>query len=93
MLKTQQRKFYQVQAGQTVQSIAEAFSVSPFKLAEVNHLHEPLKIGQILYIPSETGNAYTVKAGEDKCLLCGSEERYILLNGTSILYPGMKIRI
>ena len=93
MLKIQQRQFYQVQAGQTLQEIAEAFCISPFKLAEVNNISEPIKTGRILYIPNEKGDAYIVKAGEDKRLLCGSEERYLSLNGTSVLYPGMKIRI
>ena len=93
MLKMEIRKFYQAKAGQSVYDIADAFGVSPFKLSQINHLNEPIYAGQILRIPAETGNAYTVKAGEDKRLLCGGEERYFQQNGTHILYLGMKIRL
>ncbi len=93
MLKTKMRKFYQVKAGQSVYDIADAFGVSAFKLAQENALTSPIYAGQILRIPTEQGNAYTVKTQQDKRLLCGSEERYFLKNGTHILYPGMKIRL
>ena len=93
MLKMETRKFYQVKAGQSVYDIADAFGVSPFKISQVNHLKEPVYTGQILYIPGEKSNAYTVKEGEDKRLLCGSEEKYFQQNGTHSLYLGMKIRL
>ena len=93
MLKMEIRKFYQVKAGQSVYDIADAFGVSPFQLSQVNRLKEPVYAGQILCIPAEKGNAYTVKAGEDKRLLCGGAEKYFQQNGTHILYLGMKIRL
>ena len=93
MLKTKMRKFYQVKAGQSVYDIADAFGVSAFKLAQENALTAPVFVGQILRIPTEKGNAYTVKEGEDKRLLCGSDERYFTKNGTEIFYLGMKIRL
>ena len=93
MLKMERRKLYQVKSGQTVYDIAEAFGVSAFKLAQENALTNAVYAGQILRIPTTQGNAYTVQAGEDKRLLCGSDERYFKQNGTHILYPGMKIRL
>ena len=93
MLKTDMKQFYQVKAGQSVYDIADAFGVSAFKLSKENNLQSPVQAGQILRIPTEKGNAYTVQAGEDKRLLCGSDDRYFLYNGTHILYPGMKIRL
>lgn len=87
------KKFYQVQRGQSVYEIADAFQVSPFKLAQENGLKQPIYAGQILRIPAEMGNAYTAQAGEEKNLLCGSERRYFTQNGTHLLYPGMKIRL
>lgn len=91
MLKSEKRKYYQVREGQTIYDIAAAFCVSPYKLAEENHLTEPLQTGQIVRIPDACGNVYTVKVGENKRQLCGSEERYREQNGTDVFYPGMRI--
>lgn len=93
MLKTVQRKFYKVKEGQTLSQIAEYFSVSERVLARENGLKTSPSAGQILRIPEEKGNAYTVRAGDTKILLCGSEERYERLNGTKVFYIGMKIII
>lgn len=93
MLKTVQRKFYKVKEGQTLSQIAEYFSVSERVLARENGLKISPSAGQILRIPEEKGNAYTVRAGDTKILLCGSEERYERLNGTKAFYIGMKIII
>ena len=93
MLKTVQSKYYKVKEGQTLRQIAEYFSVSERVLAKRNGLKSMPYAGQILRIPEEKGNAYTVRAGDTKILLCGSEERYERLNGTQVFYIGMRILI
>ena len=93
MLKTVQRKFYKVKDGQTLTEIAEYFSVSERVLAKRNGLKSSPYAGQILLIPEEKGNAYIVRAGDSKAMLCGSEERYERLNGTKAFYIGMKVII
>lgn len=93
MLKTVQRKFYRVKEGQSLTQIADYFSVSERVLAKLNGLKTSPYAGQILRIPEERGNAYTVRAGDTKALLCGSEERYERLNGTEAFYIGMKVII
>ena len=91
MLRLEQRKFYQVKVGQSLKEIAAAFCVSEFLLVKCNGLKAPPFAGQILFIPNERGNAYTVKAGDTKALLCGSVENFERKNGTDILYPGMRV--
>ncbi len=73
--------------------IAAYFSLSPYLLAKENGLTEEPRAGEILRIPDAVGNAYTVQAGDTKALLCGSEENYERLNGTSVFYVGMRVRI
>ena len=80
-----------MQAGQTLKEIACFFGVSEFLLAKCNHLKAPPYAGQILLIPDERGNAYTVKQGDTKALLCGSEENFEKRNGTDVLYLGMRV--
>ena len=74
-------KYYQVKEGQTLRDIAEFFSVAEGLLIKENCLQKEVKTGQILRIPSECGNAYIVRAGDTKELLCGSEENYRRKNG------------
>ena len=74
-----------------MKEIAAAFCVSEFLLAKCNGLKEPPYVGQILLIPDERGNAYTVKQGDTKALLCGSVENFERKNGTDILYLGMRV--
>ncbi len=93
MLKTERVQFYKVKEGQTVARIAEYFSVSPYLLAKVNGLTEEPLAGRVLTIPDERGNAYVVREGEDKSLLCGSAEGYEKKNGTTAFYLGMQVRI
>ena len=93
MLKTERVQFYKVKSGQTVQDIAEYFSVSPFLLAKRNALKEEPCAGVILEIPAERGNFYVVREGDKKELLCGSEENYAKKNGTDVFYIGMRIII
>ena len=93
MLKGINCQFYKVKEGQTLSKIAAYFCVSPRVLARENGLVQEVCAGQILKIPLQKGNAYTVKAGDDKALLCGSVERFEKLNGTSAFYIGMRVRI
>ncbi|MBR2320765.1 MAG: LysM peptidoglycan-binding domain-containing protein [Clostridia bacterium] len=93
MLNTVYREFYQVKKGQTLKEIADYFSVSEWLLASTNGLSAPPFAGQILAIPKEQGNAYTVQEGDTKALLCGNEENYRRKNGTDVFYIGMRVRI
>lgn len=76
-----------------MEEIAGVFSVSAWLLVKENGLTEQPFAGQILRIPSEVGNEYTVQAGDTKALLCGSEEEYRRKNGTDVFYIGMRVRI
>ena len=91
MVKTEWKKRSRVKRGQTLQEIAVHFCVSAFLLAKVNALYEEVVEGQILDIPNERGNAYTVREGDTKTLLCGSEEGYERKNGTGVFYIGMRV--
>ena len=91
MLKTIQTKYYKVKEGQTLQQIAEYFSVSPRLLVQANGLSAQPSAGRILEIPEQKGNAYTVREGDVKALLCGSEENFRKKNGTDAFYIGMRV--
>ena len=92
MLKLEIPEYYQVQDGQTLREIAAAFSLAERVLVRENRLTEEVKRGQILYIPkTERGNRYTVKEGDTKVLLCGSEENFIRKNATDRFYIGMRV--
>ena len=93
MLQLKRTKFYTVKSGQSVEEIAAAFSVSRYLLVQKNGLTEQPFAGQVLLIPDEVGNEYTVRAGDTKALLCGSEEKYEKKNGTKVFYIGMRVRI
>ena len=93
MLKAVDCKYYKVKQGQTAEKIAEYFCISPRVLARENGLTGEPYAGQILFIPNLKGNAYTVREGDTKALLCGSEERFERLNGTTAFYVGMSVRI
>ena len=93
MLKAENKRYYKVEKGQSLREIASNFSVSEYLLVKENGLMKPPFAGQILRIPKERGNAYTVREGDTKELLCGSKENYFRKNGTDIFYVGMKIRI
>ena len=86
-----QTQYYKVKEGQTIQQIAEYFSLSPYLLAKVNGLRQQPSKGCILTIPDEKGNYYTVKEGDTKTLLCGSKENYEKKNGTDVFYIGMRV--
>ena len=92
MLKLEIPEYYQVQQGQTLQEIAYTFCLSERVLARENGLTKEVQKGQILFIPkSQIGNRYTVKEGDTKSLLCGSEENFFRRNGTDCFYIGMKV--
>ncbi len=74
-----------------MRAIAEAFCVSEFLLARLNGLQSQPFVGQVLEIPTPRGNAYTVKKGDTKTLLCGGEEQFAYKNGTDIVYLGMRV--
>ncbi len=93
MLKVKIPKFYKVKEGQSLDEIAETFNVSAYKLAKINALKGEVVKGQILEIPKERGNRYTVKEGDSKTLLCGSEENFERWNGTDVFYIGMRVII
>ena len=84
-------EYYKVKTGQTIEDIAEAFCVAERNIVRLNGLCEPIASGQIIKIPKERGNRYTVREGDSKSLLCGSEENYFKKNGTDIFYIGMRI--
>ena len=90
-LKVEKVEYHRVEKGQTLKEIATAFSVSERAIVAENGLTCAPKFGQIIKIPDKKGNAYTVKIGENKSLLCGSDESYEKKNGTKILYPGMRV--
>lgn len=91
MLKTEKKKFHIVRDGQNLRRIAEYYSVSEFLLAKENALTEEPFEGRILKIPEETGNAYIVREGDTKSLLCGSDEAYARKNGADVFYIGMRV--
>ena len=91
MLKMKRGQFHLVKSGQTLYEIAAAYSVSPCLLARENGLKTEPFVGQILRIPKEKGNAYTVQEGDTKRLLCGSEESFERKNGTGVFYIGMRV--
>ncbi len=93
MLKTETKTYYKVKSGQSLEDIAEYFSLSPYLLARENELKAPPSEGQILKLPRQRGNEYVVREGDTKELLCGSADNYERLNGTSAFYIGMRVRI
>ncbi len=91
MLKTVVPEFYKVKRGQSVKDVAAAFCLPESAIVACNDLRREVHEGQILRIPRLRGNLYTVRAGDSKRLLSGSEENYERKNMTSLLYPGMRV--
>ena len=83
--------FYRVKRGQTLRKIAVAFCCPERLLASINSLTEEVEEGEILLIPPIEGNLYTVRGGESKALLSGSEEKFFEKNQTSCLYPTQRV--
>ena len=90
MLKLRKTNYYKVKQGQTLKEIAQAFCVAECILAKENHLKSEPFCGQILRIPDTQGNVYTVKVGDTKTLLSGSEGEYERKNGKD-LYLGKRV--
>ena len=84
-------RIYRVKKGQTLLGIAETFQVPPRLLVTENALEGEVREGQVLSVNFVRGNAYTVRGGESKTLLCGSPERFEELNGTSRFYIGQRV--
>lgn len=56
---------YSVKSGDNLSKIADNYGTTVNKLKELNNLKSSnLKIGQILKIPSQSGNTYVVKSGD-----------------------------
>ena len=91
MLKTEIPRMYKVKRGQTIRDAAEAFRLPESAIIACNRLDGEPREGEILRIPDLRGNLYTARAGEDKQLLCGSEENFREKNMTDLLYPGMRV--
>ena len=83
--------FYRVKRGQTLKEIANAFACPERLIAVSNSLTGEVSEGEIIVIPQTEGNLYTVRGGESKALLSGSEEKYFEKNGTRLLYPTQKV--
>ena len=92
MLKLKEQKWYKVKRGQTLQSVAAGLNTTAYALAAENGLKEEVYEGQLLRVP-EARPLYTVQAGDNKALLCGSEKAYERLNGTQAFYLGMRVRL
>lgn len=90
-LERERSVYHTVRQGQSLKAIAEFFCVSERAIITANGLAQEPKIGQILIIPKECGNGYIVKDGDNKTLLCGSDNAYERKNGTKIIYPGMRV--
>ena len=88
-----QGAFYRVKRGQSLADIACAFGYPPRLLAARNGLTKEVEEGQLLLLPKEEGNLYTVRGGESKTLLCGSPAHFEKRNGTVWLYPTQVIWI
>ena len=86
-------EYYRVKKGQTLLEIAQTFLLPPRVLAFSNNLSKDPQEGAVLYIPPRCGNLYTVRGGESKRLLCGSDENFEKINCTKLLYPAQIILI
>ena len=84
-------EFYRVKRGQTLKSIAEAFACPERLLAVANSLTEEVQEGEVLRIPQAEGNLYTVRGGESKALISGSDGKFFEKNQTRFLYPMQKV--
>lgn len=93
MLKTERLTYYRIKKGDDINSVAERFFLPPFLLAHVNGLEEEPRAGQVIIIPPADHNLYTVRGGDGKESLCGSDKKYEELNGTAAFFIGMKIFI
>ena len=57
---------YVVQDGDTLQSIASAFDITPETIREYNSLSDnAVRVGDVLLVPQYSGSVYTIKAEDD----------------------------
>ena len=90
-LSIKECEFYRVKKGQTLKSIARAFSCPARMLAACNDLSEEVRAGEVLKIPKIEGNLYRVRGDENKSLLAGSDEGFEKKNFTRWLYPTQQV--
>ena len=90
-LLLKESRFYRVKRGQTLKEIATAFSCTERLFIVANSLTEEVQEGEILAIPQAEGHLYTVRGGESKALISGSDERFFEKNQTRFLYPMQKV--
>ncbi len=91
-LRILERRRYAVKRGQTLCAVAEAFGVPATLLAFENSLLGEVEAGQVLHIPPAS-HLYTVRGGESRTLLCGSEENFFRKNGTRSLFIGQTVAL
>lgn len=91
MLKNDIPKYYKVKRNQTVETIANAFFVTPNAIIEENRLEKEVEEGDVISIPKPKGNLYSVKLGDNEKLLCGSMENFQKKNGNISLFPSEKV--
>lgn len=84
---------YRVKKGQTLKDVAAAFSLPELLIARHNDLKEEVAAGQIVKLPKVRGNLYTVREGDTKTLLSGSDENFEKTNGSGVIYPGLKVLV
>lgn len=95
-------KVYQVQGGETIESIAQKLSISPTELINLNSLFDQVVPGQLLVIPNQDGmyENYIVQKGDNMYEIARknniSLEDLLKINGLNkddYIYPGQNILI
>ncbi len=90
-LELEQKTYYRLKRGQSLSDVARVYGIPPRVLAAVNGLKEEPWEGCVLQIPAERRNLYTVRGGESKAMLCGSDENFAERNKTQCLYIGQTV--
>ncbi len=90
-LELEQKTYYRLKRGQSLADVANVYGVPPRVLASLNLLKEEPQEGQVLQIPAERRDLYTVHGGESKAMLCGSEKNFEERNRTKWLYIGQTV--
>ncbi len=90
-LELEQKTYYRLKKGQSLADVAKVYGVPPRVLAALNGLKEEPQEGRVLEIPAERRNLYTVRGGESKAMLCGSDKNFEERNKTKLLYIGQTV--
>ena len=91
MLKIDSVSYYKVKKGEDVHSIAKLFCLPESLLVKANALTKEVEEGEVLKVPDNTGNLYTVKLGDRREAFFESEEAFEKKNGTRIWFVGQRI--